>query len=116
MRDTNASSISPGRLVVSYQSCQRTFTTQQRAVTDEEYAIEIFKLSEEYGNKSIPFDIMDIPFLKENVGLIEQEYGFPGDSVFEHLLKLDFKLLGFRSQVSAADGEQGALKSFRYAL
>ena len=59
---------------------------------------------------------MDIPFLKEDVGLIEQEYGFPGDSVFKHLLKLNFKLLGLRSQVSAADGEQGALETFRYAL
>ena len=65
--------------------------------TDEEYAIKIFKLSEEYGDESIPFNIMDIPFLKENVCLIEQEYGFPGNSPFKHLLKLNFKLLGLRS-------------------
>ncbi len=116
MRETNASSISPGRLVVSYQGCQRPFNLQQRAVTNEEYAIEIFKLSEEYGNKSIPFDVMDIPFLEEDVGLIEQEYGFPSDSVFKHLLKLNFKLLGLRPQVSAADGEQGTLKILRHAF
>ena len=59
---------------------------------------------------------MDIPFLKENVGLIKQENGFPGNSPFKHLLKLNLKLLGLGSQVSAADGEQGALEIFRHTL
>ena len=57
--------------------------------TNEEDAIKVFELAQEDGDESIALYVLYIPLLEENVCFVEEEDGFPGDSVLEDLLEFD---------------------------
>ncbi len=91
MRETKASSMSPGRLVVSCFFCQRCFLDghgRKGEGTNEEDPIKVFELAEEYRHEGVALYVLEVPFLKEDVGFVEEKYGFPRDSVLKDFLKL----------------------------
>lgn len=48
---------------------------------------------------------MDVAFLKENVGFIEEKDSFPSDCVLEDLFEFSFKLFGLYTKVTAANSK-----------
>ena len=75
----------------------------------EEDAVEVLQFAEEDGDESVSAHVVDVAFLEEDVGLVHEQDGFPGDGVAEDFFEAFLEFEGLGAQVAAADGVEGSL-------
>lgn len=83
---------------------------------EEQNPLEIFQKPKEDTYKSIPMNVLDRPFLQEDVCFVKKENGTPRMSNVEDFVQLRFQFSWVGSQFAGADHVKGTLEKFGNAF
>lgn len=77
---------------------------------EEEDALVILEQAEEGGDERVAVDVVQGALLEEDVGLIEEEDGFPDGRDIEDARELLLEIARVRAELAGGDGVERALR------